>query len=216
MKQALLVWGGWDGHQPQQCAEVFAPILEAHGFQTHVHTSMDIYTDRDFMRSLNLIVPIWTMGSISNAQEAGLLDAVRSGVGLGGWHGGMCDSFRNNTSYQFMTGGQWVSHPGNIIDYQVNITDQQHEITRGLEDFSVHSEQYYLHVDPAVQVLANTTFSGEHENMPWLAGVKMPVVWTKMWGSGRVFYSSLGHIASEFENPTTREIQTRGLLWAAR
>ena len=216
MKKALMVWGGWEGHEPKQCVEVFAPILEEHGFEVEISDTMDSYLDAEKMQALNLIVPMWTMGTITNEQEAGLLKAVRSGVGLAGWHGGMCDSFRNNTSYQFMTGGQWVAHPGNIIDYTVNIIDGEHEITRGLSDFSMRSEQYYLHTDPANNVLATTTFSGEHENMPWIKGVVMPVVWTKMWGEGRVFYSSLGHVAADFDGPEVREIQTRGMLWAAR
>ncbi len=216
MKKALMVWGGWEGHEPKQCVEVFAPILESHGFEVEISDTMNSYLDADKMQALNLVVPVWTMGSITNEQEAGLLKAVRGGVGLAGWHGGMCDSFRNNSGYQFMTGGQWVAHPGNIIDYTVQITDGDHEITRGLSDFSLHSEQYYLHTDPGNNVLATTTLSGEYENMPWLKGVVMPVVWTKMWGDGRVFYSSLGHVAADFEGQEVREIQTRGMLWAAR
>ena len=73
------------------------------------------------MMALSLVVPIWTMGTITKEQEAGLLAAVKSGVGIAGWHGGMGDSFRNNTEYQWMVGGQWVAHPGNMIDYEVNI-----------------------------------------------------------------------------------------------
>ena len=216
MKKALMVWGGWDGHQPQQCAEVFAPLLQDKGFEVEVHDSMDIYTDKEKMHSFDLIVPVWTMGTITNAQEAGLMEAVKSGVGLGGWHGGMCDSFRANTGYQFMTGGQWVAHPGNIISYTVRIRNHEDEVTRGLSDFEMHSEQYYMHVDPGVQVLADTVFSGEHEGIGWIKDVVMPVVWKKMWGQGRVFYSSLGHVASDFNVPEAREIQLRGLLWAAR
>ncbi len=216
MKKALMVWGGWDGHQPRECVEVFAPFLQQNGFEVTVRDSMDIYTDRDQMHSFDLIVPVWTMGSISGEQEKGLMEAVKSGVGLAGWHGGMCDSFRNNTGYQFMTGGQWVAHPGNITDYTVRILNHEDPITRGISDFKMHSEQYYLHVDPAVQVLADTVFSGEHEGISWIKGVAMPVVWKKMWGAGRVFYSSLGHVASDFRVEEAKEIQGRGLLWAAR
>jgi len=126
----------------------------------------------------------------------------------------MGDSFRNNPSYQFMVGGQWVAHPGNIIDYTVNLTKTDHPITQGLSDFQVHSEQYYMHVDPSNNVLATTTFSGAF--IPAIAGTVMPVVWTRMWGAGRVFYSALGHTASDFDVPETREITRRGLLWASR
>jgi len=147
-------------------------------------------------------------------QERGLLDAVRGGAGLAGWHGGMGDAFRNNVEYQFMVGGQWVAHPGNIIDYQVNITDHDDPITAGLADFSMHSEQYYLHVDPSNAVLATTTFGDQY--LPWIAGTVMPVVWKRQWGAGRVFYCSLGHHASDFEVPEAREIVRRGMLWATR
>jgi type 1 glutamine amidotransferase len=213
MKRALIVWGGWEGHEPKQCAEIFAPWLQSQGYEVIVSNTLDTYTDKDLMQSLNLIVPIWTMGTITPEQEAGLLDAVRSGVGIAGWHGGMGDSFRNNTEYQFMVGGQWVAHPGNIIEYEVNIIKPEDPIVAGLSDFKMHSEQYYMHVDPSNEVLATTTFSGEY--CEWIAGVVMPVVWKRRYGRGRVFYSSLGHVAKDFEVPEALEIMKRGMLWAS-
>ncbi|MGQ9486488.1 MAG: ThuA domain-containing protein [Armatimonadota bacterium] len=213
MKRALIVWGGWEGHEPKQCAEIFAPWLQSQGYEVIVSNTLDTYTDKDLMQSLNLIVPIWTMGTITPEQEAGLLDAVRGGVGIAGWHGGMGDSFRNNTEYQFMVGGQWVAHPGNIIDYEVNIIKPEDPIVAGLSDFRMHSEQYYMHVDPSNEVLATTTFSGEH--CEWIAGTVMPVVWKRRYGKGRVFYSSLGHVAKDFEVPEALEIMKRGMLWAS-
>lgn len=213
MKRALIVWGGWEGHEPKQCAEIFAPWLQSQGYEVIVSHTLDTYTDKDLMQSLNLIVPIWTMGTITPEQEAGLLDAVRSGVGIAGWHGGMGDSFRNNTEYQFMVGGQWVAHPGNIIEYEVNIIKPEDPIVAGLSDFKMHSEQYYMHVDPSNEVLATTTFSGEY--CEWIAGTVMPVVWKRRYGKGRVFYSSLGHVAKDFEVPEALEIMKRGMLWAS-
>lgn len=213
MKRALIVWGGWEGHEPKQCAEIFAPWLQSQGYEVIVSNTLDTYTDKDLMQSLNLIVPIWTMGTITPEQEAGLLDAVRGGVGIAGWHGGMGDSFRNNTEYQFMVGGQWVAHPGNIIDYEVNIIKPEDPIVAGLSDFRMHSEQYYMHVDPSNEVLATTTFSGEY--CEWIAGTVMPVVWKRRYGKGRVFYSSLGHVAKDFEVPEALEIMKRGMLWAS-
>lgn len=214
MKRALIVWGGWEGHEPKQCAEIFAPWLQSQGYEVIVSSTLDTYTDKDLMQSLNLIVPIWTMGTITPEQEAGLLDAVRSGVGIAGWHGGMGDSFRDNTEYQFMVGGQWVAHPGNIIDYEVNIIKPEDPIVAGLSDFKMRSEQYYMHVDPSNEVLATTTFSGEY--CEWIAGTVMPVVWKRRYGKGRVFYSSLGHVAKDFEVPEALEIMKRGMLWASR
>ena len=214
MKSALLVWGGWEGHEPDKVASRFAPFLESQGYHVTISETLDIYLDAALMQSLDLIVPIWTMGTITNEQEKCLLAAVQAGTGLAGWHGCMADSFRQNTEYQFMVGGQWVAHPGGIIDYTVHITKTDDPIVAGLSDFQMHSEQYYMHVDPSNEVLATTTFSGEYA--PWIKGCVMPVVWKKRWGQGRVFYSSLGHVNSDFDVSEALTIMQRGMLWASR
>ena len=216
-KKALVVWGGWNGHEPQQQGEVFAAVLKEHGFEVDVSDSLDAFLDGEKLKKLNLIVPVWTMGQIKGEQEKPLLEAVRGGVGIAGCHGGMCDSFRNNTEYQFMTGGQWVAHPGGIVRYMVNITKRKHFVTAGAQDFEHESEQYYLHVDPANNVLATTTFPLPGVEGPHVKNrkAKMPVVWTKRYGKGRVFYSSLGHVAKELHLPPLKRLWVRGFLWAA-
>ena len=214
MRKALIVWGGWEGHEPKQTADVFAPVLQAEGFDVEVSDTLDSFLDEDKMKSLSLVVPIWTMGQITGEQSKGLLGAVKSGVGFAGWHGGAGDSFRQNTEYQFMVGGQWVAHPGGRLDYVVNIVDHKDPITAGLSDFAMTSEQYYMHVDPSNIVLATTTFAGV--DAPWIKGCVMPVVWKRTYGEGRVFYSSLGHVAKDFDVSEAKEIQKRGMLWAAK
>lgn len=214
MRSALMVWGGWDGHEPKQCVDVFAPYLQEQGFEVRVSDTLEVYLEEEYLRTLSLIVPVWTMGKIEGEQEKGLLSAIESGVGVAGWHGGMGDSFRNSTEYQFMVGGQWVAHPGGVIDHEVNIVNHEDPITAGLSDFKMQSEQYYMHVDPSNEVLATTTFTGEH--CPWIDGVVMPVVWKRRWGEGRVFYTSLGHVAKDFGVPEAKTIVERGMLWAAR
>lgn len=214
MKTALFIWGGWDGHEPKQCVDIFAPLVRQAGYTVDISDTLDTYLDINRLKSYDLIVQVWTMGTITSEQQSGLLEAVKSGVGFGGWHGGAGDSFRNNTDYQFMVGGQWVAHPGGVIDYSIHITRPDDPITAGLPDFKMHSEQYYLHIDPSNEVLAVTTFNGDHA--PWIDGTVMPVVWKRKWGAGKVFYCSLGHVASDFNVPEAREIVRRGLLWASR
>ena len=209
MKRALIVWGGWDGHEPQQTAEIMAEALTGEGFEVEVETSLDAYKDEAKLKSLDLIINNWTMGKIEGDQLTPLLNAVRSGVGFGGIHGGMCDAFREQTEYQFMCGGQWVAHPGGIRPYRVHIGPTPDPITAGIEDFEVESEQYYLHVDPFNVVLATTTFP-DYDN------VVMPVTWQKKYGAGRVFYCSLGHSASVLAMPPVLTMVTRGLKWAAK
>jgi type 1 glutamine amidotransferase len=213
-KSALIVWGGWEGHTPKACADLFGSWLESKGLRVVISDTLDIYTNKRRMRGFDLIVPIWTMGQISNDQWNGLRDAILNGAHVAGWHGGMCDSFRNNTEYQFMTGGQWVVHPGGVIRYKVKVTDQNDPVTRGLKDFWMKSEQYYMHTDPGNKVLATTTFTGKHGNTPWIKGTVMPVIWKRRYGKSRIFYTSLGHVVDDFKTPEALEIVKRGMMWA--
>jgi uncharacterized protein len=216
-RKALVFQGGWDGHQPVQVSEVFKGVLEKEDFEVQITDTLDTLLDTEMLKGLDLIVPEWTMGTMSGEQSESVSEAVGSGVGLAGCHGGMCDAFRNNVLWQFITGGQWVAHPGGDgIEYMVNIKKgSSSPIIDGINDFQVKSEHYYLQVDPAIEVLATTTFP----NVKWYhstnGDVKVPVVWTKKWGHGRVFYNSLGHHADIFDIPEAIEMMRRGFLWAA-
>lgn len=213
MRKALIVWGGWDGHEPEKCAGIYKDWLTADGFEVSVATETKAFADPDLGR-FDLIVPVFTMSKIEKDEAANLCKTIEAGTGLGGHHGGMGDAFRDCVDYQFMVGGQWVAHPGNIIDYHVDIVKGDDPITKGVSRFPYRSEQYYMHVDPANEVLATTTFGGEHA--PWIKGVTMPVVWKRRHGKGRVFYSSLGHVSSEFQVPEMAAMLRRGINWAAR
>ena len=222
-KSALMVWGGWEGHVPDEASALFAPWLEEQGYDVEVSDTLTAYEDLDMLKSLDLVVPVWTQGTITEEQEHNLLEAIWSGVGVAGWHGCMADSFRMSTDYQFMVGGQWVSHPGGFIDYEVNILDTGDPITAGLADFRLRTEQYYMHVDPNNEVLATTTFKGDQPvsgrssyDCPWIDGTIMPVVWKRMWGEGRVFYCSIGHKIEDLVVPEANTMIKRGMLWASR
>jgi type 1 glutamine amidotransferase len=214
VKSALFVCGGWKGHEPEKSAGIFASFLQERGYRVEISHTLDSYLDEERMNSLDLVVQVWSMGEITGEQERGLLEAVKCGTGLAGWHGGLADSFRDKPNYQFMVGGQFVAHPGGVVEYEVDIVDRKDPITAGLKDFKMRSEQYYVHVDPHNEVLATTTFGGDHA--PWIEGATVPVVWKKRWGAGRVFYCSLGHGAGDFEVPEARKIVERGMLWASR
>ena len=212
-RKAMIVWGGRAGHDPDLCASIIRGWVRSEGFDVRVETRTEAFLDPD-IKGYSLIIPIYTMSKIEKPEALALCDAVKGGVGLAGFHGGMCDAFRDSVDYQFMCGGQWVAHPGDIIDYTVDVTKPDDPIMAGLKSFEHRSEQYYMHVDPGVEVLATTTFSGEHA--PWTKGVVMPQVWKKMFGQGRVFYSAFGHRAYELDLPEIRAIMVRGMLWAAR
>lgn len=207
-----MVWGGWEGHEPRACAELFAPFLEASGYRVKISHTLESYLDGKSMRDASLIVHCWTGGEILPEQLEGLSTAVKAGTGLAGWHGGFVDSFRDSPDYHFMIGGQWVASPSGVTDYEVRIADRNDPITRGIDDFMVQTEQYYMQVDPSNHVLATTTFAVENGSPA--AGVVMPVAWKRSWGLGRVFFSALGHKVVDFDVPATREIMQRGLLWA--
>ncbi len=214
MKRALIFRGGWEGHEPVQTSDMVAGELRKRGMEVNIFDQQECLLDPELETKYDVIIPVWTMGTLIPEASAALRKAVLNGVGLGGWHGGMCDAFREDTEYQFMTGGQWVAHPGNVIDYRVEITGRD-PIVDGISDFDMHSEQYYMQVDPGNEVLAVTRFNGAV--CPWIDGTVMPVVWKRRYGKGKVFYSSLGHVAEDFRRtPQSLEIAVRGILWAAR
>jgi len=245
MKQkALIFYGGWEGHEPQLVSQRFKKMLEKEGFDVVLSDRLECLGGREVLMDLDLIIPLWTQGELDDKYAFFLSEAVESGVGMAGCHGGMCDSFRWSVEYQFITGSQWVSHPGDKYyhhmsrltpenleyvrkfyptpegafqtDYVVNIKrGASSPIIEGISDFRVHSEQYYLHIDPCINVLATTQINtvGPHSAN---GAVTMPVVYTKLWGKGRVFYNSLGHVDKVFEIHEASEIQRRGFLWAAR
>jgi uncharacterized protein len=215
--KALVVRGGWEGHEPVETTDRVIPALAEVGFEVEVSNSLEVYMDGPALNEVDLIVQCWTMGDITREELNGLLSAVSAGTGLAGWHGGLCDAFRNATEYQFMTGGQWVAHPGGKVEYEVNfVSDEaQDPIIAGLNDFHLRSEQYYMHVDPSNSVLATTTFEGT-DDAPWTKGCVTPVVWKREYGRGKIFYSSLGHDASDFDVPQVSELVVRGSSWASR
>ncbi len=213
--KCLIVRGGWDGHTPVESTNLFKPLLEAAGFSVEIAESTQRYREGD-LGTFALIVQCVTMSEIAKEDWEALHVAVRGGVGFAGWHGGIIDSFRANTSYQWMTGGQWVAHPGNIIPSHSVRVKAGHVITQGFSDFELKdTEQYYIHFDPGVNVLCETTFSGNHGDKDlYPAGVVMPYAWTRSYGKGRVFVACWGHTFKDFAEHSSRTLVLRGLCWA--
>ena len=216
MAKALVTWGGWEGHEPEKVGPMFADWLREAGMEVTLTDSLSCFDDVEALKTYDLIVPVWTMSKIEKQQALNACGAVAAGTGIAGCHGGMCDAFRENVDWQFMTGAQWVAHPGNDgVEYGVRITSDD-PLVAGVDDFTVKTEQYYLHVDPAVKVHAVCDFplvEGPHSvNGP----VAMPVVFTKGYGAGRVYYNALGHQKNVIDHGPAAELMRRGLLWAVR
>ncbi len=209
--KVLFLQGGWEGHQPAAVVDRFASVLRREGAGVEIATELAGLADPDWLASFDVISPCWTMGRLTPEQSKGLGDAVRAGCGLAGIHGGMGDAFRGDLDYEWMAGGHFVGHP-HVGEYTVRVTAPDDPVMAGLPpEFVYRSEQYYLLVDPAVRVLADAEYVFEDN------ACRMPVVWTRSWGKGRVFYSALGHDPSEFDAfPGVFAMAVRGLRWAAR
>ena len=217
MRSALIVWGGWSGHDPEECAAIYRRWLHEDGFSVRVETDPEVFLEPDDQGPVADRADASTMGKIS--REAAQQSRQRRSRAASAWAAitaRMGDSFRDSPIYQFVIGGQWVAHPGNIIDYTVDVTKPDDPIMQGIPaSFPYHSEQYYMHVDPAATRCWRRRRSPA-STRAWIEGVVMPVVWKKHYGKGRVFYSSLGHRAAEFEVPKMATILRRGINWAAR
>jgi len=220
-KKALFLAGGWGGHEPQETSEFISNEIRKFGIESVIVNDLDILSNKSRLKKFDIILPVWTMGKIDennwdfkNSKIGNLQDAVDSGVGLAGWHGGMGDAFRDNTYYQFLVGSQFVCHPGDFVEYSVIIKDNKHEITSGIENFKVHTEQYFLHYDPSVEIVASTKFDNKYYE--WIKGVEMPIAYTKKWGNGKIFYCSIGHHLKDFENLNVVKLISQGINWAIR
>src|SRR5210317_677575 len=220
-KKALFLAGGWEGHEPQETSRFISNEIEKYNIESEIINDLDILGEKNKLEKYDIILPVWTMGKIEdnnwnlkNSKIGNLQEVIYSGVGLAGWHGGMGDAFRDNTNYQFLVGSQFVCHPGDFVDYEVIIKDSKHEITRGLDNFKVHSEQYFLHYDPSVEIIASTKFDNKYHE--WIDGVEMPIAYTKKWGNGNIFYCSIGHYLKDFENVNVLKMISQGINWAVR
>lgn len=216
-RTALITWGGWDGHEPDQVADIIGKMLTDDGVKIEIHDTLACFDDAERLRSFDLIVPVWTMSKIEKSQAENVSEAVARGTGLAGCHGGMCDAFRESVLWQFMTGANWVAHPGGDgVNYTMRITDKDHELTAGMDDFEVSSEQYYLQTDPANHVLAATTFPTVKWYHSANGEVEIPQCWIRRWGMGRVYYNALGHKANVISGGPAHEMIRRGVIWASK
>ncbi|WP_330177136.1 ThuA domain-containing protein [Streptomyces sp. NBC_01498] len=214
-RRALVVRGGWEGHLPVTVTDLFLPFLRERGYTVETADTLDVYTDAPLLAATDLIVQCWTMGEISQEQCDGLVSAVRAGTGFAGWHGGVVDSFRGSVGYQLLTGGQFLTHPPGFSDHTVRILPEHadHPVVGGLADFQVHTERYWTLTDPLIDTLATIGFEADEDRS---RPVTMPAVWTRTWGAGRVFVSTIGHKPDDFDVPEVRTLTERGLLWASR
>ncbi|GAA3638794.1 ThuA domain-containing protein [Kineosporia mesophila] len=226
-KRALIVRGGWEGHQPVAATELFIPFLESSGYDVTIAEKPAVYADAGLMGTIDLVVQCVTMSSIEKDEVAGLRAAVAAGCGLAGWHGGIADSYRDSADYLQLIGGQFACHPGrhpdervgdatdNFIPYRVDVVRDDHPVTAGVPSFDLVTEQYWVLSDGLSDVLATTTLAAQPWN-EWTRPVTGPAVWTRQWGSGRVFVATPGHDVDTLRVPSVRTLIERGLLWASR
>lgn len=233
MKKAVLFVGGWEGHTPSDFSDWAENLLKNEGFSVEIHDTFEPLRTPERMADVDLIIPIWSsarsshqkeFGTMVKEEEDGLLSLIANGCGIAGWHGHMGDAFRDRPTYHFLIGGQFVAHPPGWPDnltpfddyqeYDVTITRPYDPIVQGIKSFKMFSEQYYMLVDPSNEVLATTTFSGEH--LWWIEGTTIPVVWKRRWDKGKVFYCSIGHTIDDLKVPQVTEIIRRGILWASK
>ena len=216
-RQAIVVRGGWEGHSPVEATDRFIPFLEKHDFTVEVHEDPEVYADADKLAATDLVLQCYTQGVATDEQVLGLSKAVAAGTGLAGWHGGIVDSYRGSPDYLHLTGGQWAAHPGDFVDYEVEVVDERadHEIVAGLSRWALHTEQYWVLTDELNVVLVTTTFD-VRDDTPWRQPLTCPAVWTRQWGTGRVFVSTMGHKLDDLDHPDVRLLTERGLLWASR
>ncbi|MEE2774342.1 MAG: ThuA domain-containing protein [Pseudomonadota bacterium] len=231
--KAVFFVGGWKGHYPTEFGNWCKDLLEKEGFEVKIYETLAPLSTPEQLFDVDLIVPIWSsarsahkpeFGNMTKSEETGLINLIANGCGLAGWHGHMGDAFRDRPTYHFLIGGQFVAHPpgwpdnpvpsDDFINYEVTITRPSDPIVNGISSFQIYSEQYFMLTDSSNEVLATTTFSGEH--LWWIEGTVVPVIWKRRWDKGKIFYCSIGHRLEDLKTPQVTEIIRRGAVWASR
>lgn len=211
MAVAMLVYGGWQGHRPWEFADYAIEYL-LKGHEVVRSECLDVLTPQA-LAGVDVLIPIWTHGELTGSQETAIVDAVEQGMGLFAWHG-TASAFTSSRAFKFLLGGHFVDHPGgDTVRYRVRFLNDD-PLSAGLPDLDVVSEQYYLLIDPAVTVVADTEIVGQGKS--WLTGVNMPVAWRREWGKGRVFYCALGHHREDLLAPTVTKLLRRAVTWTIR
>lgn len=197
-----LVYAGGTIHDWQGCGDAIQEALEADGrFEiARVNDDLDCLLELD---PYDVIVFYHTVTSITDEQLLGLLKFVESGKGYVGIHSA-ADSFRDSPTYRSFVGGHFVTHPA-YRQYPVSVTEVEHPITEGMDEFVVTDEQYITSYDARNTILATALWKG----------AAMPVVWVKDWGQGRLCYIALGHNPDSCRDESFKTLLIRGAEWAA-
>ncbi len=218
MRSALIVRGGADFHDPVGTTDSFLPYLKEQGFSVAIADELAVYDDAALLARTDLVINCWTAGEdgLTPRRAENLDAAVRAGTGLAGWHGGIVAAFTDRR-YQWLTGGWFVCHPGDFVPHTLTVRPERadHPIVSGIGTVELDTERYWLLADPLSDVLATITFPVE-DGEPWHEPVTHPAVWTRQWGAGRIFVSTVGHHLPDLDVPEIRALTERGLTWAAR
>lgn len=149
-------------------------------------------------------------GELTNKQEMNILEFIKAGRGFIGLHGASA-SFKSHSKYFEMLGGRFIEHK-RVKSFKVINIEKQHPITRGLEDFTVRDEPYRheFSMSKDIRILA----IGDYQDVdnPNLE----PIMWTKSYGEGRVFYCSLGHRTNSLKSPIFQKIIQRAVKWVIK
>jgi type 1 glutamine amidotransferase len=142
---------------------------------------------------------------VTPEQVAGLLSYVSGGGGLLVIHNGISLQARYELSQ--LLGAKFTGHPP-YAPLAFNLTAAEHEITQGIEPFSMDEEPYRYDMDPFTEktVLLEYTHEGE----------RWPAAWAHEYGLGRVVYLMPGHHAESFKHPAYRKLILHSGQWAWR
>jgi len=201
MKKALIIWGGWEGHTPKLIADRIGELLEKDNYNVTITCDFAVLINDELIK-YDVIVPVWSCGINGEYYLKQLLEAVKSGVGLATFHGGI--NWFEDEKYYKMIGALYLDDSSEE-KYIIKITDKKHPITVGLDDFNIISEKYYMQVDPSNNVLTIADFSG----------IETPVAWTKNYGKGRIFYTSLAHSSEHFFSNSNMTMILNGIKWCS-
>jgi type 1 glutamine amidotransferase len=150
---------------------------------------------------------------ITTEQGKAIRDFVSAGNGLYALHNSSNISVYSQ-EFRDVMGGVYLGHPP-LRPFKVRVTNKQHPITQGVQDFMVNDEQHYVNYDkdPKDIILRAENIDGlAYENL----GTQSISGWAYDYGKGRVVFTGVGHTLHAMWQPEYLKLQTNALRWLLR
>ncbi len=167
---------------------------------------------RENLKNYDAVIFANTTGDLPLPDKQGFLDWIADGHAFLGMHSAS-DTFHGFPPYIEMLGGEFQTHNAQT-GVECLVQDMKHPATKHLgESFCIEQEEVYLLKNYDPSKVHELLVLDKHPNHKKESG-HFPIAWVKEYGTGKVFYTSLGHRENVWENERYQKHVLGAIKWA--